>query len=47
MYTFLCRLASYEIVIWVAFVDFIVVLALRYNPIDFIQNQNGGLQWCN
>jgi len=32
----------YEIVIWVAFVDFIAVLALRCNPIEFIRNQNGG-----
>ena len=30
------------IVMWVAFVDFIAVLALRCNPIEFIQNQNGG-----
>ena len=43
----LCRSASYacnlyEIVIGVAFVDFIAVLALQCNPVDFIQNQNGG-----
>ena len=42
LFVWISIVCLYEIVIWVSFVAFIPVLALRCNPIDFIRNQNGG-----